>query len=77
MVDTTRGSYAFRGVFLGLLLAFSATACAGPTNPSFEELAEIYTGRWRGNINGSEVMLDMQASKDSLGVEFLGTGTAR
>jgi hypothetical protein len=64
--------------FLGLLLAFSATACnGGPTEPSFDELIRMYSGRWRGNINGLEVVLDVQASKGSFGFNFLGTGTAR
>jgi hypothetical protein len=49
--------------FLGLLLAFSAMACnGGPTSPTFDELPRIYTGRWRGTINGFEVVLDVRAT---------------
>ena len=48
--------------FLGVLLAFTAAACnGGPTGPSDDELFGIYTGRWRGTINGFEVVLDVQA----------------
>ena len=48
--------------FLGLLLAFSAMACnGGPTEPSS---LGIYTGRWRGNITGWEVVLDISAEED-------------
>ena len=51
-------------VLLGLLLAFSGTACdSGPTEPSDSELIRLYTGRWRGNINGFDVALDMRAEK--------------
>lgn len=82
MLTMTSGSRPFRcaTVILGLLLAFSATACnRGPTAPSFDDLVRTYTGRWRGNINGVEVVLDVQARKGSLsgGLDFLGTGTAR
>jgi hypothetical protein len=66
--------------FLGLLLAFSAMACnGGPTEPSFDELPGIYTGRWRGNINAFEIVLDVQAepgrAKDWVPVGLRGTGT--
>lgn len=80
MLDTTSGSRGFGCVtlVLGLILAFSAIACNnGPTEPSFDDLVRIYTGRWRGNLNGLEVVLDLQASKGSFGVDFLGSGTAR
>jgi hypothetical protein len=40
--------------FLGLLLAFSAMACNGPSS-----LHGISTGRWRGNITGWEVVVDI------------------
>lgn len=47
--------------FLGLLLAFSAMACnGGPTEPSS---LGIYTGRWRGNITGWEVVLDINPAQ--------------
>lgn len=67
--------------FLGLLLAFSGVACnGGPTEPTFDELPGIYTGRWRGNINGWEVVLDVQAEPGDLQrwvpVGLRGTGTA-
>jgi hypothetical protein len=43
--------------FLGLLLAFSAMACnGGPTEPSSRGIS---TGRWRGNITGWEVVVDI------------------
>ena len=62
--------------FLGLLLAFSATACnSGPTRPSDAELAALYTGKWRGNINGFELVLDIQARVGDL-IAMHGTGTA-
>jgi hypothetical protein len=68
--------------FLGLLLAFSATACnGGPTEPTFDDLVGIYTGRWRGNINGFELVLDVQAERgrpESGGLVGLdGSATAR
>ena len=68
--------------FLGLLLAFSAMACnGGPTGPTFDELVGIYTGRWRGTINGFEVVLDVQAERGrpSAGglVGLHGSATAR
>ena len=47
--------------FLGLLLAFSAMACSfGPTEPSS---LGIYTGRWRGNITGWEVVIDINPAE--------------
>lgn len=81
MLDTTthaRATPCVR-VFLGLLLAFSATACnGGPTEPSFDDQVRMYTGRWRGNINSLGVVLDVQATKGSPGggIELAGTGTA-
>lgn len=68
--------------FLGLLLAFSAMACnGGPTAPTGDELVGIYTGRWRGTINGFEVVLDVQAhfAQPSSGVllGLRGSATAR
>ena len=68
--------------FLGLLLAFSAMACnSGLTGPSDDELFGIYTGRWRGTINGFEVVLDVQAERGrpSSGVLLVlnGSATAR
>lgn len=82
MRETTSRLWCFRCVIvlLGLSLAFSATACnGGPTEPSFDDLVRIHTGRWRGNINGLEVVLDVHATKGSagVGIEFGGTGTAR
>jgi hypothetical protein len=51
-------------VALGLLLMSSAMACnSGPTEPTFDELVGIYTGRWRGNISGSEVVLEVRAER--------------
>jgi hypothetical protein len=66
--------------FLGLLLAFTAAACnGGPTGPSTDELIALYTGTWRGNINGLDVILDVRAmrSRTDLGLEFDGSGTTR
>lgn len=63
---------------LGLVLALSATACNGrPTEPSLDDLIQTYTGVWRGNINGLDVVLDVRASRGELGLRFGGTGTAR
>jgi hypothetical protein len=64
-------------VLLGLLLAFSGTACnSGPTRPTQEDRFGLYTGTWRGNINGLEVVLDMRAEQ-GFGLPALGgTGTA-
>jgi hypothetical protein len=67
--------------FLGLLLAFNAMACNGPTRPSDDELVRIYTGRWRGTINGFEVALDVQATRGrpqgGIPVDLGGSATAR
>jgi hypothetical protein len=66
--------------FLGLLLAFTAAACnGGPTGPSTDELIALYTGTWRGNINGLDVILNVRAmpSRTDLGLEFDGSGTTR
>ena len=67
---------------LGLLLAFTAAACnGGPTRPSDDETIGIYTGRWRGTINGFEVVLDVQAERgrpsESGTVALHGSATAR
>ena len=80
MQDTNSSRRPMVTVLLGLLLACSATACnGGPTEPSFDDLVRSYTGRWRGNINGFEVVFDVQASKGDPGggLGFRGTGTAR
>ena len=51
-------------LLLGLLLAMCATACnSGPTEPSDSELIRLYTGRWRGNINGFDVALNLRTQK--------------
>lgn len=64
-------------LLVGLLLAFSATACkGGPTEPSDAEVVALYTGRWRGNINGLQVVLDMGAAKQPGLLSLDGTGTA-
>lgn len=64
-------------VLLVLLLACSATACnGGPTGPAAEDRVGLYTGRWRGTINGLEVVLDMEARRGDL-IVLDGTGTAR
>ena len=68
--------------FLGLLLAFSAMACnGGPTRPSDDEIFGMYTCRWRGTINGFEVVLDVQAERGRpcSGVQLVlgGSATAR
>lgn len=67
-------------VLVGLLLTFSGVACNGPTGPTLDDLVGIYTGRWRGNINGWAVTLDVQATKarpaDGRVVGLRGTGTA-
>ena len=60
--------------FLGPLLAFSAMACnGGPTEPSS---LGIYTGRWRGNITGWEVVLDMRADEGGQGGGLRLSGSA-
>ncbi len=77
MLDTTSCSRGIGclAVLLGLL-AFSGTACNGPTRPTQEDRFGLYTGRWRGNINSLEVVLDMQAER-GFGLPALGgTGTA-
>lgn len=64
--NTTTGARNVRALtaIASLLLALSATACnGGPTEPTFDEMVGIYTGRWRGNINGFEVVLDVQAER--------------
>jgi hypothetical protein len=64
-------------VSLGLLLAFSSTACNGaPTGPPAEDRPALYTGKWRGNINGMEVVLDIQSGRGEL-IGITGSGTAR
>ena len=68
-------------VLLGLLLALSGAACSGgPTEPTFDDLPGIYTGRWRGNINGFEVVLDVRATPGNsaqwISVGLDGEGTA-
>lgn len=63
------------GLF-GVLLAFSVACNSGPTRPSDADLAGRYTGKWRGNINGFEVILDIRAGVGDL-VGMNGTGTAR
>jgi hypothetical protein len=67
-------------VLVGLLLAFSGVACNGPTRPTLDDLVVIYTGRWRGNINGWAVTLDVQATQarpaDGRVIGLSGTGTA-
>jgi hypothetical protein len=65
-----------RGLF-GVLLTLSAACNGGPTAPSNDDLIRMYSGRWRGNINNLEVVLDVRASDPSFGITFLGTGTAR
>jgi hypothetical protein len=63
--------------FLGLLLAFTAAACnGGPAGPSDAELFALYTGTWRGNINGLQVVLDVQATKGWGLPDLEGSGTA-
>jgi hypothetical protein len=66
-------------VLLGLLLAFSGVAC-GPTRPTWEDEIALYSGRWRGNINGLETVLDVRAERgrpqDGSLVGLKGTGTA-
>lgn len=64
-------------LLVGLLLAFSAPACkGGPTEPSDADVVARYTGRWRGNINGLEVVLEMRAEKVPGLVSLDGTATA-
>lgn len=78
MLDTTSGSRASgcAKVLLGLLLAFSVACNLGPTRPSADDRIRLYTGRWSGNINGLEIVLDMQAGYEfAIGLD--GTGTAR
>jgi hypothetical protein len=78
MRNTNSRGRTMQTALLGLLLACSVTACSGgPTEPS--DLARSYTGRWRGNINGFEVVFDLQASDGDPGggLGFRGTGTAR
>ena len=66
------------GLF-GVLLAFSVACNGGPTAPSDDDLIRMYSGRWRGNINNLEVVLDVRGSEQyaDIGIRFLGTGTAR
>ncbi len=64
------------GLF-GVLLALSVACNGGPTQPSDNDRVRMYPGRWRGNINGLEVVLDVQASEGSFAINILGTGTAR
>ena len=66
---------------LGLLIACGAVGCkSAPTEPAFDELAGIYTGRWRGMINGLAVVLDVRAEQGSaerwVPVGLGGTGVA-
>ena len=61
---------------LAVLLACSVACNSGPTRPSDAEVAGRYTGKWLGNINGFEVVLDIQAGVGDL-VGITGTGTAR
>jgi hypothetical protein len=67
-------------ILFRLLLAFSGVACNVPTEPTLDELVGIYTGRWRGNINGFEVVLDVRAEPGNaerwVPVGLHGTGTA-
>ena len=63
-------------VLFGVLLAFSVACNVGPTRPSADDRVRLYTGRWSGNINGLEIVLDMQAGFDFL-IGLDGTGTAR
>src|SRR5947207_1968524 len=67
-------------VLVGLLLPFSGGACSGPTQPTRDDLVGIYTGRWRGEINGWAVALDVQATRgqpsEGGAVGLRGTGTA-
>ena len=61
---------------LGLLLAVNGAACNSPTRPSQEDRFEVYTGRWRGNINGVDIVLEVRAER-GFGSPYLGgTGTA-
>ena len=64
------------GLF-GVLLALSVACNGGPTQPSDNDRVRMYPGRWRGNINNLEVVLDVQASEGSFAINILGTGTAR
>jgi len=67
------------GLF-GVLLALSVACNGGPTDPSFDDLVPIHTGRWGGTINGWQVVLDVRAypANDNgwISVGLDGTGTA-
>jgi hypothetical protein len=67
------------GLF-GVLLALSVACNGGPTEPSLDDLVPTYTGRWRGNINGWPVVLDVLAEPGNVArwipVGLEGTGTA-
>ena len=68
-------------VLAPMLLATAASCKGGPTQPTFDELVGIYTGTWRGSINGFEVVLDVKAERgqpfDGGLVGLGGTATAR
>lgn len=60
MRDTNSSRRTIVTILLGLLAAFSVMACnGGPTEPTFDELVG---GRWRGSINGFQVVLDVRTA---------------
>ena len=75
MRNTSSSGRTMLTALLGLLLAFNVACNGGPTGPSDAELAALYTGKWRGNINGFELVLDIQAEVGDL-TAMHGTGTA-
>ena len=78
MRNTNSSGRTMLTVLLGLLLAVNTMACSGgPTEPHHADLIRMYSGRWGGNINGLEVVLNVQASNEDFGIRFRGTGTAR
>ena len=82
MVTTSACWRAFRVLFIwfGPLLAVGVACNGGPVGPTFDKLPGIYTGRWPGNINGWEVVLDVQAEPGNvqrwIPVGLNGVGTA-
>jgi hypothetical protein len=55
----------------------SVVACGGvPTRPTQEDRFPLYSGQWRGTINGIEVVLQIQAERGFAVASLRGTGTA-
>ena len=65
---------------LALLIVALNVGCNGPTGPTPQDRAALYTGRWSGDINGTQVVFDIQARWASGPLHrllhFDGSGTA-